>query len=156
TKPEPHRAMTQLEPFELSFDRAQAFYALKLDFTLRSPDLPNFQKGFSVGRLELTRIVLKDGTTIEAPHGAGASGSMLVSRWDQSLDFGGVARDGVLATSASFLVDTKAKPEDLASLSGLLTVRFPTALETVRLDDMTLGQTARQGDTTVTVTARGR
>lgn len=156
TRSEPHRSTTQLEPFELSFDRAQAFYALKLDFTLRSPDLPNFQKGFSVGRLELTRIALKDGTEIEAPHGSGASASMLVSRWDQSLDFGAVAREGVLATVVSFLVDTKATPEDLASLSGLLTVRFPTALETVRLDDMTVGQTARLGDTAITVAARGR
>jgi hypothetical protein len=48
-KPEPHQATTVLEPFELSFDRAQAFYALKLDFRLRSPDLPNFQKGPSDG-----------------------------------------------------------------------------------------------------------
>ncbi len=156
TKPEPHRATTQLEPFELSFDRAQAFYALKLDFTVRSPDLPNFQKGFSVGRLELERIGLKDGSAIEAPHGSGPSGSMLVSRWDESLDFGPVARDGVLTTPASFLIDTKAKPDDLASLSGLLTVRFPTALETVRLDDVTVGRTARLGDTTITVTGRAR
>jgi hypothetical protein len=70
-KPEPHVSTTSLEPFELSFDRAQAFYALKLDFTVRSPELPNFQRGFSVGRLQLTRIALKDGDRARSPHGCG-------------------------------------------------------------------------------------
>ncbi len=35
-------------------------------------------------------------------------------------------------------------------------MRFPTALETVRLDDVTVGRTARLGDTTITVTGRAR
>ena len=154
-KPEPRQSTTLLEPFELSFDRAQAFYALKLDFTLRSPDLPNFQKSFSVGRLRLTRIELKDGTVLEAPAGSGTPTSMFAPTWDKALEFDAGARDGVLATSLSFLVDSKAKPEDLKSLAGVLTVHFPTALETVRLDDLGVGQTARSGETTITVQARG-
>jgi len=153
-KPEPHVSTTSLEPFELSFDRAQAFYALKLDFTLRSPELPNFQRGFSVGRLQLTRIALKDGTVLEAP--TGAATSMFTPTWDKALEFGGGPRDGVLATSVSFLVDSKAKPDDLRSLEGVLTVHFPTALETVRLDDLTVGQRAQREETTITVTERGR
>ena len=153
SKPEPHQSTTFLESFELSFDRAQAFYALKLDFTLRSPDLPNFQRGFSVGRLQLTRIALKDGTVLEAP--TGAATSMFTPTWDRALEFGGGSRDGVLATSSSFLVDSKAKPEDLKSLEGVLTVHFPTALETVRLDDLTVGARAQHGETTITVTERG-
>src|SRR5262249_62304110 len=107
-KPEAHQSTTLLEPFELSFDRAQAFYALKLDFTLRSPDLPNFQKGFSVGRLRLTRIELKDGTVLEAP--TAAASSMFTPTWDKPLEFSS-PRDGVVASSLSFLVDSKAKPE---------------------------------------------
>ena len=35
-------------------------------------------------------------------------------------------------------------------------MRLPTALETVRLDDLGVGQTVRSGDVTVTVTGRGR
>lgn len=153
SKPEPHQSTTFLDPFELSFDRAQAFYALKLDFTLRSPDLTNFQRGFSVGRLQLTRIALKDGTVLEAP--TGAATSMFTPTWDRTIEFGGGPRDGVLATSLSFLVDSKAKPEDLESLEGVLTLHFPTALETVRLDDLTVGERAHHGDTTITVTERG-
>jgi hypothetical protein len=152
-KSEPHQSTVLLEPFELSFDRAQAFYALKLDFTLRSPDLPNFQKGFSVGRLQLTRIALKDGTVLEPP--TGAATSMFTPTWDRALEFGSGPRDGVLATSLSFIADSKAKPEDLKSLEGLLTVHFPTAFETVRLDDLTVGEKAQHGETTITVTERG-
>jgi hypothetical protein len=152
-KPEPHQSTTSLEPFELSFDRAQAFYALKLDFTLRSPDLPNLQKGFSVGRLRLTRIDLKDGTVLEPP--TGAATSMFTPTWDKRLEFDGGPRDGVLASSQSFLVDSKAKPEDLKSLEGALTVHLPTALETVHLDDLTVGQKVQRADTTITVTERG-
>ena len=152
-KPEPHQSTTLLEPFELSFDRAQAFYALKLDFTLRSPDLPNFQKGFSVGRLQLTHIDLKDGTVLEPP--TAAATSMFTPSWERPLEFSGGPRDGVLATSSSFLVDSKAKPEDLKSLAGVLTVHFPTALETVLLDDLTVGEKAQRGETTITVTERG-
>jgi hypothetical protein len=64
---EPAIAVTSLEPFELSFDKARAFYALILDFTLRSPDVPNFQRAFTVGQLRLTRLQLKDGTEILSP-----------------------------------------------------------------------------------------
>jgi hypothetical protein len=155
-KPESHQSTTLLEPFELSFDRAQAFYALKLDFTLRSPDLPNFQKVFSVGRLQLTRIELKDGTVLEAPADVGTpNSSIFAPTWIKALQFPAAPRDGVLATSLSFLVDSKAKPEDIKSISGVLTVQFPTVLETVGLDDLTVGQTARRTDTTITVEARG-
>src|SRR5262249_48699482 len=155
-KPEAHQSTTLLEPFELSFDRAQAFYALKLDFTVRSPDLPNFQKVFSAGRLRLTRIELKDGTVLEAPADVGTTpSSVFAPTWDKALEFPGGPRDGVLATSLSFLVDSKAKPEDIKSIAGVLTVQFPTALETVGLDDLTVGHTARRGEIVVTVEARG-
>ncbi len=153
-KPEPHLATTSLEPFELSLDRAQAFYAMKLDFTLRSPAMPNFQGGFSVGRLQLTRIELKDGTAIDPPTGAGAPPSLLSTTWDRPLEFG-APRDGGLQTSVSMFVDTKAKPEDLKSLTGVLTVRFPTALDTIRLDDLAVGRTAEAHGSTITVAGRG-
>ena len=155
TKPEPHQATTVLEPFELSFDRAQAFYALKLDFTLRSPDLPNFQRGLSVGRLQLTRIELKDGTVLEPPAGAATSTMTFTPTWDKALEFDAAPRDGVLATSLWFVVDSKAKPEDIRSLAGVLTVHFPTGFETLALDDLTVGGTARRADTAITVTERG-
>jgi hypothetical protein len=154
-KPEPHQATTMLEPFELSFDRAQAFYALKLDFTLRSPDLPNFQRGLSVGRLQLTRIELKDGTVLEPPAGAATSTATFSPTWDKALEFDAAPRDGVLATSSWFVVDSKAKPEDIKSVAGILTVHFPTALETLALEDLTVGATARRADTAITVTGRG-
>jgi len=50
-------------PSSLSFERAQSFFTTRLDFTLRSPALPNFERAFTVGRLQLTRIELKEGTT---------------------------------------------------------------------------------------------
>ena len=62
----------------------------------------------------------------------------------------------MLAASENFSIDTKAKPQDLQSIEGRLSVRLPTALETVRLDDLGVGQTVRSGDVTVTVTGRGR
>ncbi len=155
-KPAPDHATTSLEPFELSFDRAQSFYALKLDFTLRSPDLPNFRKGLSVGHLQLTRIELKDGTVLEPPAGMATSTSAFTTpTWDKPLEFDATPRDGVLSTSPWFVVDAKAKPEDLASLAGILTVHFPTAFDTLRLDDLTVGTAARRGDTVITVTERG-
>lgn len=154
-KPEPHLATTSLGPFELSLDRAQAFYAMKLDFTVRSPALPNLQGGFSMGRLRMTRIDLKDGTSIEPPTSASAPPSLLQTTWERSLQFR-APRDGVLVTPLSLFVDTKAKPEDLKSVTGVLGVRFPTALDTVRLDDLTVGRTTEVPGATITVAARGR
>ena len=157
-KPEAHKALALLEPFELYFDQAQAFYALKLDFTLRSPDLPNFQKAFSVGQLRLTRIELKDGTVIEPPTSAdpAAPTSMFQAKWDTAVRFGDPPKDGALATPLSLFIDTKAKPEELKSLRGTLTVQLPKTLETLRLDDLTVGRKARAGDLTVTVVKQGR
>ena len=157
-KPESHRSLALLEPFELYFDQAQAFYALKLDFTLRSPDVPNFEKAFSVGQLRLTRIELKDGTAVEPPTSAdpAAPPSMFQSKWDTTVRFSGAPKDGALATPLYLLINTKAKPEELKTLKGILTVQFPKTLETLRLDDLTVGRKAQLGDMNVTVVKQGR
>jgi len=68
------RDVPRANPFELSFDRAQAFFTTRLDFTLRSPALPNFERAFTVGRLQLERIELKDGTTLTPGQHAEAGG----------------------------------------------------------------------------------
>ena len=56
----------------------------------------------------------------------------------------------------SFFIDSKAKPEDLKAVQGVLTLRFPKALDTLALEDLTVGRQAQRGDLTVTVAARGR
>jgi hypothetical protein len=56
----------------------------------------------------------------------------------------------------SLFIDTKAKPEDVKTLQGILTVQFPKALETLAVDDLTVGQQAPLGALTVTVAAKGR
>jgi len=157
-KPESHESLALLEPFELYFDRAQAFYALKLDFTLRSPDLPNFQSAFSVGQLRLTRIELKDGTAVEPPTSGDPAEppSMLRSKWDTTVRFTDTPKDGALATPLSLFINTKAKPEELKTLRGILTVQFPKTFDTLRLDDLTVGRKAQLGDMTVTVLKQGR
>ncbi|PYM69975.1 MAG: hypothetical protein DME10_21880, partial [Candidatus Rokuibacteriota bacterium] len=94
--------------FELSLDRAQPFYVLKLDFTVRSPDLPDFQKMFSLGQLHLTRIQLKDGTVLEPPPAAAAPPTAIRPVWDTAVRFTSSPKDGVLSTSLSLYVDTKA------------------------------------------------
>src|SRR5207247_2872879 len=140
------------------FDQAQAFYALKLDFTVRSPDVPNVQKAFLGGQLRLTRIELKDGTAVEPPTSAdpAAPPSMFQSKWDTTVRFSGAPKDGALATPLYLLINTKAKPEELKTLQGILTVQFPKTLETLRLDDLTVGRKAQLGDMTVTVVKQGR
>lgn len=157
-KPEAALAVAALDPFELSFDRAQPFYLLKLDFTLRSPDLPNFQKAFSLGQLRLTRIQLKDGTVLEPPPPAEAAAPRAVARqvWDAAVRFTSSPKDGVLSTSLSLYVDAKAKPEELKALQGVLTVQLPKTIQTLRLDDLTPGSKASAGNLTVTVAGRGR
>lgn len=157
-KPEAALAVAALDPFALSFDRAQPFYLLKLDFTLRSPDLPNFQKTFSLGQLRLTRIQLKDGTVLEAPPPAEAAAPRAVARsvWDTAVRFTSSPKDGVLSTSVNLYVDTKAKPEALKALQGVLTVQLPKTIQTLRLDDLTPGSKASSGNLTITVAGRGR
>jgi hypothetical protein len=56
----------------------------------------------------------------------------------------------------SLYVDTKAKPEELKALQGVLTVQLPKTIETLRLDDLTPGSKASSGALTVTVAGRGR
>lgn len=146
-----------LEPFELSLDKVQSFFALKLDVTLRSPEVPNFQKAFGVGRLRLTRMQLKDGTAIVPPPIEAANPAAAIrSKWESAIRFGGTPKDGSLSTALSFYIDSKAKPEDLKAVQGVLTFWFPKALDTLVLDDLTVGRQAQRGDLTVTVVARGR
>jgi hypothetical protein len=158
TMREPAIAVTSLEPFELSLDKARAFYALILDFTLRCPDVPNFQRAFAVGQLRLTRLQLKDGTEILPPAVDATMTPAAVgrSKWESAIHFTGEPKDGVLSTSMSLFIDTKAKPEDVKALQGILTVQFPKALETLAVDDLTVGQQAPLGALTVTVAAKGR
>jgi hypothetical protein len=145
------------DPFELSLDRVQPYFGLKLDVTLRSPEVPNFQKAFGVGRLRLTRVQLKDGTVIVPPPTEAASQAGTIrARWDSAIRFERMPKDGRLSTALSFYIDSKAKPEDLQAVQGVLTLRFPKALDSLALDDLAVGRQAQRGELTVTVAARGR
>jgi hypothetical protein len=157
-KPRTPLGATQLEVFELSLDKAQAFYALKLDFTVRSHDIASFRRRFNVGQLRLTRIELRDGAVLTPPADDGTPAGARVpgSTWSAPIRFMSTPSRGVLSTSLGLLVDTKAKPEELHSVAGAFEVRFPLAIETLRLDDLTVGATAPWRDTTVTVVARSR
>ena len=143
------------EPFELSLDKVQSFFGLRLDVTLRSPEVPNFPKAFGVGRLRLTRLQLQDGTVIVPPP-VDAPAAAIRSRWENAIRFDGMPKDGKLSTALSFYIDSRAKPEDLKAVQGVLTLRFPKALDTLALDDLAVGRQAQRGELTVTVAARGR
>src|SRR5205814_992725 len=119
------------------------FFTTRLDFTLRSPALPNFERAFTVGRLQLKRIELKDGTTL-TPSTATA------------VRFGTAAKDGVLTRPLFLVMDAKPSPDTIKAVSGVLTMHFPRTIRTLHLDDLTPGQDADAGGMSVTVTARGR
>ncbi len=151
------RGSAGLEPFELSLDKVQSFFGLKLDVTFRSPEVPNFQKAFGVGRLRLTRVQLQDGTAIVPVQSEAANpAARIQSRWESAIRFDGTPKDGSLSTALSFYIDSRAKPEDVKAAQGVLTLRFPKVLDTLGLDDLTVGRKAQLGDLTVTVAARGR
>ena len=143
------------DPFELSLDKVQSFFGLRLDVALRSPEVPNFPKAFGVGRLRLTRLQLQDGTVIVPPP-ADAPAAAIRSRWENAIRFDGMPKDGKLSTALSFYIDSRAKPEDLKAVQGVLTLRFPKALDTLALEGLTVGRQAQRGELTVTVAARGR
>jgi hypothetical protein len=157
-KPQPHLAMAQLEPFELSLDKAQSFFALKLDFGVRGPDAPDFRRRFNFGELRLTRVELKDGTVLTPPAaGDGeAKATAWQPKWSAPVRFMLTPKQGVLSTSADLMIGSKAKPEELRSLSGSLDVRLPLKIEALRLDDLSVGQSAERQDITVAVAARTR
>jgi len=150
------RGAGPLEPFELSLDRVQSFFALRFDVTLRGPTAPNLERGFAGADLRLTRVELNDGTVLTPPAVEPESPAAARSRWRSAMRFTGSPKDGRLSTSTSLYVDTKAKPEDVKALQGTLTVQLPRTLETLALDDLTVGRQAQLGDLTVTVVARGR
>jgi len=153
-KPQPRLAVTEVGPFEISIDKAQPFFQLSLSMSVRGPDAPGFRRRFNLGDLELTRIALRDGAALTPPDRTGKAADRSV--WSVPLRFQSSPKSAVLAASENFSIDTKAKPQDLQSIEGSLTLRLPTALETVRLDDLAVGQTVRSGGMTVTVTGRGR
>jgi len=157
-KPLPRVAVTQAGPFEISLNKAQPFFQLSLNMTVRGPDAPGFRRRVNLGELQLTRLTLKDGSVLMPPAAATGSGTARADRsvWSAPLRFMSTPKQGALATSPSFSIDTKAKPQDLQSVEGHLSLRLPTALYTLRLDDLRVGQTVGSGDATVTVTARGR
>jgi hypothetical protein len=150
------RGAGPLDPFELTLDRVQTFFVLRFDLTLRSPVVPNFERGFSAGRLQLSRVELADGSVLTPPAVDPVSPAAARSRWESAIRFTGGPKDGRLSTSLSLYVDTKARPEDLKALQGTLTMQYPRALETLTLDDLTVGRQVQRGDLTVTVAARGR
>ncbi len=155
--PRAGRAGAGLEPFALTLDKIQSFFGLRLDVTFRSPDVPNFQKAFGVGRLRLTRVQLQDGTTLVPPPVDPANPTAPSrARWESPIRFGGSPKDGTLSTALNFYVESKAKPEDVKAAQGVLTLRFPKTLETVALDDLAVGRKAQRGDVTITVASRGR
>jgi hypothetical protein len=141
------RDVPRANPFELSFDRAQAFFNTKLDFTLRSPSLPNFERAFSVGRLSVKRVELQDGTVL-AP----------AAPWETAVRFGRTAKDGVLTTSLYVLLDAKPAPapESIKAVAGVLSMQFPRTIRTLQLDELFPGQRAEDAGMAITVTARGR
>lgn len=151
--------LARVDPFELAFDKIEAYFAwnTKLDLTFRSPVLPNFEKAFTVGRLRLARIELKDGTALEPPP-PGATGDRPKPgvAWDVPISFGSAPKDGALTKQLRLFVEVKAKPEEVKALRGVLAVHFPRALQTLRLDDLSPGQRADLGDFSVTVTSRSR
>jgi hypothetical protein len=134
----------------------QSFFVMRFDLTLRSPAVPNFEGGFSAGRLRLTRVELNDGSVLTPPAADATSPALARSRWESAVRFTGAPKDGRLSTSLSLYVETKARPEDLKSVQGTLTMQYPRTLETLTLDDLTVGRRVQQGDLTVTVAARGR
>jgi hypothetical protein len=150
------RGAGPLEPFELSLDRVQSFFAMRFDLTLRSPAVPNFERGFAAGQLRLSRVELNDGSVLTPPAAAPENPVAVRSRWESAVRFTGSPKDGRLSTALSLWVDTKAKPEDLKSVQGTLTMQYPRTLETLTLDDLTVGRQVTRGDLTVTVAARGR
>jgi hypothetical protein len=132
-------------PFELSFDRAQTFFTTKLDFTLRSQPLPNFERAFTVGRLALKRIELKDGTTLTPS-----------TAWETAVRFGSPGKDGMLTRSLYVMIDAKPSPDSIKAVAGVLTLYFPRTIRTVPLDDLFPAQQVDAGGFSMTVTARGR
>jgi hypothetical protein len=150
-------AVVQLEPFELSLDKAATYFGTALEFTFRSPIIPGFERAFTVGRLRLTRVELRDGTVLEPPPAGAPTKPMTVAPvWDAPIRFGTAPKDGALTTSLRLFLDAKVKPEDIKALRGVVTVQFPRTLQALRLDDLTPGQHAELRDFTVTVTAHGR
>ena len=139
------RDAPRANPFELSLDRVQTFFATQLEFTLRSPALPNFERAFTVGRLAVKRIELKDGTALTPP-----------TAWETAVRFGTSAKDGILTRSLYLTVDAKPARDTIKAVAGVLTMQFPKTIRTLRLDDLTPGQRAEGGGLSVTVTGRGR
>ena len=154
-KAQPRLAVAQAAPFEISLDKAQPFFQLSLSMTVRGPDAPGFRRRFNLGELQLTRVTLKDGSVLTPPAPAGP-GKTDRSVWLVPLRFMSSAKKGALATTLNFSIDTKAKPDDLQSLAGTLSLRYPVILETLRLDDLAVGQSVKSGNAKVTVTARTR
>jgi hypothetical protein len=150
------RGAGPLEPFELTLDRVQSFFGLRLDLTLKSPPLPNFERGFTSGVFRMTRIELADGTALTPPAPDPAHPGPSRSRWEQAVRFTGSPRDGRLSTPLVLYVESKVRPEDVKAVKGTLTLLLPRTLETVALDDLTVGRHAERGDLAVTVVARGR
>ncbi len=150
-------AVVLIEPFELSFDKAAAYFGTALEFTFRSPIIPNFERMFTVGHFRLTRLELTDGTTLESPPpGEPTKSGFVRPAWDTPISFGAAPKDGALTTTLRLFLDTKVKPEDIKALRGVVTVQFPRSLRALPLDDLTPGQRAELRDLTVTVTAHGR
>lgn len=146
--------VAKANPFELSLDRAQSMFGTRLDFTLLSPVLPNLERAFTVGRLQLKRIELKDGTIVTPPPGSTAP-TVVRTAWDTAVRFGSTSKNGTLTKSLVLVVDAKIAPDTIKAVSGLLTMQFPRTVRTLRLDDLTPGEHAETPGMAVTVRGRG-
>jgi hypothetical protein len=134
-----------------------SFYALKLDFGLRGPAAATFLRRFNVGQMRLTQIKLKDGSVLTPPAGQDAAApNAFAAKWSAPVRFMSTPKQSVLATSINLLIDSKAKPEELRAVAGALDVQFPQKIETLRLDDLSVGQSAQWQAMTISVVGRSR
>jgi hypothetical protein len=140
------RDVRQPNPFELSLDRAQTFFTTRLEFTLRAPTLPNLEHAFTVGRLAVSRIELKDGTVLTPTS----------TPWETAIRFGAPAKNGVLTRPLYVQADGKLAPDSIKAVAGTLTMQFPRKLRMLHLDELVPGAHGEVGDLTITVAARGR
>jgi len=135
------RAEITTGPFRITLDRVQSFFGLQAGFKVYAPPVPGLTDNLGALALEVTAI-------------ENAAGENLVEGKQQS-DVLRLSEDwqdkSRLQGQVNLRFETKAEADDIHKLKGALQLRLPRNVQSVMIDNMTVGTQLGEGDSTVTL-----
>ena len=135
------KAETTSGPFRISLDQLGTFFGLQASFRVYAPPIPGMSDNLAALALEVTEVENAAGENlVEGDRQSDAL--QLDTHWQDKSRLHG---------QANLRFETRAEEADIRKLKGALQLRLPRKVQSVMIDNMTVGTQVGEGDSTVTL-----